>query len=312
MRNRTGQEVQKFWNIPLEEALQSCERLAHSHYENFPIATLLLPKKLRPHFYSTYAFCRGTDDLGDEAYGDRKSLLTAWEEQLELAYKVGATPSHPFFIALQHTISTFKIPKEPFQRIIEANHRDQRITRHENLDTLKDYCTYSANPVGHIVLYIFGCAKKENFSLSDATCTALQLTNFWQDVKRDYDKGRIYLPLEDMERYGVKEEHIATGEVTDGFKRLMQFEVSRTREMFIEGSRLLKNVPRGLGVDLALFTWGGLETLKSIERIDYDVLSKRPTTSKFKFMKMFAVAAFRSLAGVTPLPYSAFATSAPS
>src|SRR5690348_360470 len=180
----------------LEEARAYCERLARSHYENFSVATWFLPKKLRPHFYSIYAYCRISDDLGDEVGDPQQSLalLDAWEEELNACYS--GAPRHPVFVALRETIQQFGIPKHEFSDLLIAFRRDQTITRFPTFADVLDYCKYSANPVGHLVLYVGGYSDAERQQLADYTCTALQLANFWQDVSVDYSKGRIYLPLE--------------------------------------------------------------------------------------------------------------------
>lgn len=287
-------------NPTVDDAFAACERLARTHYENFSVATRLLPRAVRAHFYSIYAFCRGVDDLGDEAEGDRLALLDAWEEELNACYD--GSPSHPYFIALQATINRFDIPREPFSKLVEANRRDQRITRHPDFEELLAYCDHSANPVGRLVLYVFGHREPELHRLSDFTCTALQLANFWQDVRRDYAKGRIYIPQDTLARFEVREEDIAAGRATRAFRAALKFEVDRARELFHKGMPLVDRVARPARVDIALFTAGGLEILKLIERQDYDVLSRRPALSKSRkawlFLKVYARAKLR----LSPLP----------
>ncbi len=286
------------------EAFEHCERLARTHYENFSVGTRLIPSELRKHFYSVYAFCRGVDDLGDEATGDRLALLDQWETQLNLCFE--GVPTHPFFVALQETIQQFDIPREPFERLIEANRRDQQILKHPDFDELLDYCSHSANPVGHLVLYIFGHREPELHALSDHTCTALQLANFWQDVTRDYAIGRIYLPADDMQRFGVTEEMISAGVATQEFRALMRFEVDRTRELFIKGYELVGKVKGQAKLDLALFTAGGLTVLRAIEKLDYDVLTQRPEVSKLSKFRLLTSAYARTRLGMEPLPNKLF------
>ena len=185
-------------------------------------------------------------------------------------------------IALQNTIRTFDIPKEPFLRLIEANRMDQTVTRYPTHGDLDYYCQHSANPVGHLVLYVCGYRDEERQRLSDHTCTALQLANFWQDVSRDYAKGRIYIPLEDMETFGYSEDELARHEVTDSFRRLMKFQVERARELFHDGLPLVDTVDDSLKLDIALFSRGGMSVLDCIERQNYDVLSRRPVVGKGK------------------------------
>ena len=281
-------------------AFAACERLARTHYENFSVGTRLLPNHLRPHFHSIYAFCRGVDDLGDEAAGDRLKLLDEWEHLLGLCYS--GAPDHPYFVALQETIRQFDIPVEPFLKLIEANRRDQTVTRYADYAELLDYCDHSADPVGHLVLYLFGHRDPELRALADETCTALQLTNFWQDAARDYAGGRIYIPQEDLERFGVGEDVIASGVATNEFRRLMRFEVERARDLFRRGLPLIDRVAGAARVDVALFTAGGLAILRAIERQDYDVLSKRPTLSRWGKARLLAVAVLRSRLGFRPLP----------
>jgi squalene synthase HpnC len=264
----------------LDEAQAWCKRLAESHYENFHVATWFLPRDLRPHFHAIYAYCRVSDDLGDEV-GDPAqalALLDIWGRELDACYEGRAR--HPVFVALAETIRDCFIPKEPFADLLTAFRQDQTITRYETIDDLLAYCRYSANPVGRLVLYACGESNEENFRLSDATCTALQLANFWQDVREDYDRGRIYIPKNDMEFYRVTEEYIAEGIVTPEFRALMHCEVDYARSLFEQGLPLIGRVNRDLALDLDLFSRGGLEILRAIERQGYDVLSARPAISK--------------------------------
>ena len=277
--------------VGLDEAYDLCARLARSHYENFTVASLFLPSDKRGYFYAIYAFCRFVDDLGDEFEGDRLAALDYWQEQTEACFS--GAPAHPYMIALQDTIRTFDIPREPFLRLIEANRMDQSATRYPTYADLEHYCRHSANPVGHLVLYVCGYRDEERQRLSDYTCTALQLANFWQDVSRDYDKGRIYIPLEDMDRFGYSEDELARREVTDAFRRLIAFEVERARDLFIKGLPLVDMVDRDLKLDIALFSRGGMSVLDSIERRDYDSLSGRPVVGKAKKIYLLLSALFR-------------------
>ena len=266
--------------VSLDEAYDRCARLARSHYENFTVASFFLPRGKRMHFYAIYAFCRFVDDLGDEFEGDRLNALEHWRRETEACYS--GSPEHPYMVALQNTIRTFDIPKEPFLRLIEANRMDQAVSRHPTYGDLDYYCQHSANPVGHLVLYVCGYRDPERQRLSDYTCTALQLANFWQDVSRDYDKGRIYIPLEDMETFGYSEEELARRSVTDSFRRLMKFQVDRARELFNSGLPLVDTVDDSLKLDIALFSRGGMSALDGIERQNYDVLTRRPAVGKGK------------------------------
>ena len=264
----------------LEEARVWCRHLAETHYENFHVATWFLPEKLRPHFHSIYAYCRVSDDLGDEV-GSKDSalaLLDFWGHELDACY-AGRT-RHPVFVALAETIRACGIPKEPFADLLTAFRQDQIVTRYANMDEVLGYCRYSANPVGRLVLYACGEASEEKFKLSDATCSALQLANFWQDVRVDWGKDRVYLPQDDMQRFGVSDATIAAGVATDEFRALLRHEVGYARSLFAQGLPLIGMVSRDLAIDLDLFSRGGLEILSAVERCNYDVLSARPAISK--------------------------------
>jgi squalene synthase HpnC len=264
----------------LAEARAWCQRLTETHYENFHVASWFLPKRLRPHFHAIYAYCRVSDDLGDET-GDLEqsmALLNLWGEELDACYR-GQT-RHPVFVALAETIRACDIPKEPFADLLVAFRRDQRDVRMETMRNVLDYCHYSANPVGRLVLYVCGYRDEERFRLSDFTCTALQLANFWQDVASDYERDRIYFPLEDMRRFGADEAMIAELRFTPPFRDLMRYEVEYAREMMRKGLPLIGMVDRELAVDLDLFSRGGLEILNAIEAQGYDVLRARPAISK--------------------------------
>jgi squalene synthase HpnC len=282
----------------LEEALAYCRRLAESHYENFHVATWFLPKALRPHFHSIYAYCRISDDLGDEV-PDRSAalaLLDLWGQELDACYEGRAR--HPVFVALAETIRACSIPKEPFADLLVAFRQDQTVTRYATMEDVLGYCHYSANPVGRLVLYACGEVSEENFRLSDATCTALQLANFWQDVRVDFGKGRVYLPQDDLRRFGASDETIAKGIATPEFRKLLHYEVDYARGLFEQGLPLIGRVNRELAVDLDLFSRGGLEILRAIERRDYDVLSERPVVSKQTKLAL----ALRALGGMM-LPF---------
>jgi squalene synthase HpnC len=301
----------------LAEAQAWCERLARRHYENFSVATWFLPKRLRPHFYSVYAYCRVSDDLGDEV-GDPQqalALLDDWERELETCYaslqsvipgeresmdpfpNAAAAPRHPVFIALRETIRACQIPQHEFSDLLTAFRQDQTIHRYETFDDLLAYCRYSANPVGRLVLYVCGYRDAERQQLADYTCTALQLANFWQDVSVDWQKGRIYLPLEDMRSFGVTEREIAERRPTPEFLKLMKFEVERAREWFERGLPLTERVDRELATDIELFSRGGQEILSAIERRGYDVLRQRPAISTKRKLWLVARAAANRLIG---------------
>jgi squalene synthase HpnC len=279
----------------LLEALAYCERLAHTHYENFSVATWLLPSRFRPHFYSIYSYCRISDDLGDEVGNPQLSLqlLDEWEAELDACY-VGQT-RHPVFVALAETIKACDIPKDPFANLLKAFRQDQTTPRYQSFEDLLGYCENSANPVGRLVLYACGYRDAERQALSDFTCTALQLANFWQDVALDYAKGRIYLPLNDMSRFGVSEAVIASSRTTPDFLRLMEFEVERARDWFEQGLPLIAKVDRELAIDIELFTRGGQAILDAIEKQNFDVLRVRPRISKPRKLALVARAALGKL-----------------
>ena len=262
------------------EARRYCEWLARTHYENFPVATALLPGRLRPHFYSVYAYCRWADDLGDETNDPVRSLrlLDRWEEEMDACYE--GCPRHPVFVALRETIEQCQVPREPFRDLITAFRLDQTKTRYETFAKLLEYCRYSANPVGRLVLYVCGYGEPELQRLSDAICTGLQLANFWQDVRRDYQMGRIYIPRDDMARHGYTEEDLAAFRYDERFRSLLGELVGRTRGLFERGLPLVSRVDRRLAMDIELFRRGGLKVLRLIERQNYDVLSRRPELDK--------------------------------
>src|ERR1700680_2877942 len=249
---------------------ESSRRVARRHYENFSVATWFLPGRLRQHFCNVYAYCRISDDLGDEV-GDARdalALLDQWEAELNACYD--GHPKHPVFVALAETVEMFKIPKHEFSDLLRAFRQDQTVARYERFDDLLGYCRYSANPVGHLVLYLCGYDDAERQQLSDFTCTALQLANFWQDVSADYANGRIYLPLEDLRRFGVTEDDIAAQRNTAAFCDMMRFEVNRAHDWFRRGLPLVEQVDRDLSIDVELFSRGGEEILNAIEAPGYN------------------------------------------
>ena len=277
----------------LDEARAWCRQLAESHYENFHVASWFLPRALRPHFHAIYAYCRVSDDLGDEVPDQAQALalLDMWGRELDACYEGRAR--HPVFVALAETIRDCSIPRQPFADLLVAFRQDQTVTRYQSMDQLLDYCRYSANPVGRLVLYACGYANEERFRLSDATCSALQLANFWQDVRVDYAKGRIYLPLDDMQRFGVTESDIAAGIATPEFRALLRHQVDFARNLFAQGIPLIRMVGRELALDLDLFSRGGLEILNAIEHRNFDVLSARPAISRRTKLAL----AFRAVSG---------------
>ena len=275
----------------LAEAQQYCQRLARTHYENFSVATWFLPERLRQHFFNVYAYCRISDDLGDEVGNPEASLqlLDQWEAELNACY--AGEPRHPVFVALRETVRACDIPKQPFADLLTAFRQDQTVTRYETFDDLLGYCKNSANPVGHLVLYLCGYRDAERQELSDFTCTALQLANFWQDVSIDYKKGRIYLPLESLRHFGVTEADIAGDRNTPAFCEMMRFEVGRARDWFAKGLPLASKVGKELAIDIELFSRGGQEILNAIEKQGFAVLGRRPAISKPRKLALVARAA---------------------
>jgi squalene synthase HpnC len=271
--------------------------LAHSHYENFSVVSFLLPRHLRQDFCNVYAFCRIADDLGDEV-GDRalaSQYLAQFREQLHACYEGQATTA--VFVALRGTISRHNIPIEPFLNLIDAFQQDQQIDRYDTFDQLVDYCRRSADPVGRLVLYLTGYRDAERQRLSDHTCTALQLANFWQDVRRDFtDRNRIYIPRESMVRFGVTETQIASFAFDENFKKLMQFEVDRTRQLFDEGAALLPMLDPPIRRQISLFEQGGRAILRAIEKQGFDTLSRRPSLSPWQKGRLMFKAAGIALA----------------
>jgi squalene synthase HpnC len=271
-----------------------CRSLARRHYENFPLASWMLPRRLHQHFFNVYAYCRWADDLGDEIGDKARSgeLLGWWRGQLEACYRGSAM--HPVFVALKSTIEHFAIPKQPFDDLISAFEQDQRVTEYESFGELRDYCRRSADPVGRIVLYLCESFSNENAELSDSICTGLQLANFWQDVGRDFDIGRIYLPRESRRQFGCTDEDLHRRSTNEAFIDLMRFEVTRARQFLVAGLPLVDAMPGRLQIDIELFARGGLAILDQIERIGYRVWERRPVVRKSEFARLFFGALGRS------------------
>jgi squalene synthase HpnC len=277
------------------EAQEYCRRLARTHYENFSVATWFLPQKLRQDFFNVYAYCRISDDLGDEV-GDADAslrLLDQWEAELDACY--AGVPRHPVFVALAETVRKHEIPKQTFVDLLTAFRQDQRISRYARFEEVVGYCRYSANPVGRLVLYVCGYRDAERQELSDYTCTALQLANFWQDVSVDYANGRVYLPQEDLRRFEVTEDDIAAHRNTSAFCDMMRFQVERARDWFDRGLPLIQKVDRELALDIELFSRGGQEILNAIEAQGFNVLGRRPAISKSRKLALVARVAWGKL-----------------
>jgi squalene synthase HpnC len=262
------------------ESLDYTRWLATHHYENFQVVSFLLPKRLHQDFYNVYAFCRWSDDLADEIGDPQESLrlLAWWRGELHALYEGRAT--HPVFVSLRATVAKHRLPIEPFDDLITAFVQDQTVTRYRNFGELFEYCRYSANPVGRLVLGLCGYQDAPRQALSDATCTALQLANFWQDVIVDLKKDRVYLPLDVLERHGYSLDDLFARRFDEGFREVMKEVTGVARELFLKGLPLADQVDRRLAIDLELFSRGGLKILEKIERQDYDVLRARPAITK--------------------------------
>jgi squalene synthase HpnC/squalene synthase HpnD len=287
-----------------EAAQQYTRWLATHHYENFNVVSWLLPKELHQHFYNVYAYCRWADDLGDEVPETSRALelLDWWEQELDICYD--GRPSHPVFVALRETIVAKDIPKQPFADLLKAFRQDQTVKRYPTWDAVLGYCVYSANPVGHLVLYLCGYRDAERQRLSDATCTALQLANFWQDVSRDLEKGRIYIPLDAAAAQGLHESDIVERHFDERYVRLMKDLIARTRTLFAEGLPLAKVVDTRLSVDLEMFSRGGLAVLDAIEAMGYDTLHHRPAIGKGKQIRLLGRALVTHLVAKDAKPES--------
>lgn len=263
------------------QAQRYCTRLALTHYENFTVASLFLPRHLLRHFHNVYAYCRWADDLADESSGGTTALglLQWWRAELEACY--AGQPRHPVMVALRETIGRFHIPREPFLDLLTAFEQDQRVRRYETFDDLLQYCRNSANPVGHLVLHLCEEFSPRKAALADHICTGLQLANFWQDVARDLDIGRVYLPVEDRQRFGYSEDDLEQRRFTPAFVALLRFEVERARAWFQRGLPLLDLVRPAVRLDLDLFARGGLAILRKIEQCGYNVWDSRPVLTKW-------------------------------
>ncbi|HTY53768.1 MAG TPA: squalene synthase HpnC [Candidatus Binataceae bacterium] len=266
----------------LDEAYAYCARLARSHYENFTIASWLMPRAMRPHMYAIYAYARIADDFADEEHDLAK--LDGWERELDLAY--AGAPRHPVFVALADTVARYDIPREPFADLLHAFRSDVNFKGFDTIDDVLGYCRYSANPVGRLVLYLFGYRDSERQELADRVCSGLQLANFWQDIAIDRAKSRIYIPRRDMERFGYGVEELDQQIANKNFAELMAHEVAFARNLLRSGAALSALVDRRLRRDIVMFAGGGLVILRAIERVGYDVFRRRPRLSKFDYLKL--------------------------
>jgi squalene synthase HpnC/squalene synthase HpnD len=290
-------------NLPAEgcspkEAQRYTRWLATHHYENFNVVSWLLPRDLHQHFYNVYSYCRWSDDLGDEVPDHARALelLDAWEHEVRECFSGGAGSKHPVLIALRQTAIAKHLSVVPFVDLLRAFKQDQKKARYANWNELLDYCKYSANPVGQIVLALCGYRDAERQLFSDFTCTALQLANFWQDVSRDLDKGRIYIPISELERFGLTETDVTEYRFDTRYAELMKALISRTRELFAAGLPLAQRLDASLRVDIELFSRGGLAILDAIESAGYDTLNGRPALTKVTKLRLVGRALAQSLA----------------
>lgn len=273
------------------------------HYENFPVASILLPARLRPAVEIIYAFARSADDLADEGDAtpeERLAALAEYEAELD---RIAAShrPNTPLFQSLAEIIKTYALPLQPFRDLLSAFKQDVVTKRYPDFETLLDYCRRSANPVGTLMLHLYDTASPPNLRDSDAICSALQLINFWQDIAIDWEKKRIYLPLDDMQRHAITENDIGTGNANEAWRSLMKFEVDRTRAMMLSGAPLALRLPGRIGWELRMVLQGGLRILEAIEAADYDVFRHRPKLAKSDWLRIVWRAV--RMKNVTPASY---------
>jgi squalene synthase HpnC len=279
MNNPKLHTKSKYWSA--EDGFRYCETIARSHYENFPVASRFVSKELRKYVWTIYAFARIADDYADEpgfTVAERMDNLNQWEQYLDECYN--GNPTHRVFAALAEIVERFQIPQELFRNLLTAFRADVTIKRYGTYEDVLAYCRNSANPVGRLVLLLFNYRSETMMHLSDSICTALQLTNFWQDVSVDLLKDRIYLPLEDLEEFGYSEQDLLEHKVNEPFGNLMAFQVRRAAELFAEGKPLLAMVDKDLSMELKLTWISGMKILQKIHKQHYDVLTKRPALSK--------------------------------
>jgi len=283
----------------LDDSYDYCEGLARSHYENFPVGSVLIPKRLRKHVYSIYAFARIADDFADEAYGEsytqheRLDLIDQWH--LMLTESIAGRARHPVFVALAQTQAQFDLPVALLEDLLSAFAQDVNVRRYESFDQLLDYCRRSANPIGRLILLLFGYRDEQFQSWSDDICTALQLANHWQDVAIDLDKDRIYLPEEDLSRFELTVDGLIQRRTSESFKRLMKFEITRTREMFENGKTLCTAVSGRLGLELRAVWLGGVRILERIATNGYDVFAQRPVITLSDKLRILSIAASKAV-----------------
>jgi phytoene synthase len=270
----------------IRAAYDECRRLARRHYENFPVASRLVPRDKRDALAAIYAFARCADDFADEpGVEDRLEKLATWRELLRACF--AGEVQHPVFLALRDSVQRFHLSFENFENLLRAFESDVRVNRHRDFSSLLAYCVCSANPVGRLVLELFDHREQELFALSDCICTALQLTNFWQDVAVDLERDRIYLPLEDLQRFHYTIDDLRAGRVDERWHELLKFEIARTRPLFEQGKAVPERVTPELRVQLRLTWLGGMTMLRKIESVDYDVFRRRPSLGKLDFVRLY-------------------------
>jgi len=260
--------------------------MAVDHYENFPVASILLPRRLVPAVEAIYAFARSADDLADEGdatAAERLAALAAYEAALD-AIAAGTPPADPMFARLAGVLAQYRLPQQPLRDLLSAFKQDVVTTRYPDFARLRDYCRRSADPVGRLMLGLYGVDDAESLRASDAICTSLQLINFWQDVAIDIAKGRIYIPQDDLARFGVPEDAIEGGRADANWRALMQFQVGRARALMLEGAPLATRLPGRIGWELRMVVQGGLRILEAIERVDYDVFRRRPRIRRLDWL----------------------------
>lgn len=264
------------------------KKMSIDHYENFPVASILLPARLRPAVHAIYRFARSADDLADEGNASAQARIDSLNTyEVTLGHiEQRNPPDTPMWRDLAAVIEKHRLPMQPFRDLLSAFKQDVSVKRYEHFDVLLDYCRRSANPVGALMLHLYGMADTSNLDNSDAICSALQLINFWQDVAVDWEKERIYLPQEDLTHFGVTEIDIANGVTGAAWRSLMRFEVDRARAMLLRGAPLALRLPGRVGWELRLVIQGGLRILERIEAVEYDVFRRRPRLTKLDWLRL--------------------------
>ncbi|KAA3605654.1 MAG: squalene synthase HpnC [Calditrichaeota bacterium] len=274
-----------------EEAFDWCENLAKSHYENFPVGSILVPKKMRPHFYNIYAYSRMADDLADEgdfSTSERLKNLNDFRESFLECIKANSKPQEPVFVALKETMSFLQLPQKPFLDLVKAFEMDTTFTEYENREQQIFYCKHSANPVGKLVLSLFGKSNPENDFLSDKICTALQIVNFLQDISVDWGKGRVYIPQSIYSSFGLEREDFHNSDKTENFRKMILSEVDFVEKMFYEGSELIHKTSGRLSLELRFVVSSGLTILGKVKELNSKLRFERPhlkTSDKLKILK---------------------------